>query len=183
MKKTRRSAYTLLEIILVMAVLVVVMGVSIPVAQTMFLDARISASADVLRAQMAEARSRAMEDGRPWRVGFLPNTGIYQLAPEDAPCWSNPDKASVEGVELIRGELPKEIIIALSYGGIADQKETPSAGGTWETMGIYLAEGYAREDATVYFGKPGLAPMRLQLRGLTGVVNIQDSFTAKADQP
>src|SRR5471030_1390268 len=106
----RRSAFTLMEIILVMVIFIIVASLSIPLIQTMLTDSRISASGDAVRGKMAEARARAMEEGRPWRFGFIPNSGIYQLAPEDSTDWDVPSQDLDERPDLIRDSLPKEIV-------------------------------------------------------------------------
>ena len=59
----------------------------------------------------------------------------------------------------------------------------PGGGGTWETIAIYEPQGGARDDVTVYFGKPGLGPNRAKVRGLTGAVSIEVFNLAVTDQP
>jgi prepilin-type N-terminal cleavage/methylation domain-containing protein len=168
-----RRAYTLFEIILVMAIIVVAASLTIPVVRTMLTDARISASADTVRGLMAEARARALAQGRPWRVGFIANTGVYQLAPDDASDWDNPIQEPAEQVDLIRDVLPKEIVFALNDSDIAGGKESGPAGSKWETAAVYLGDGSARDDTTVYFGKPSIVPMRIRVRSLTGAVVVE----------
>ncbi len=90
---TRRRAFTLLEVLAVVAIIVLVSAIGVPVIQTMLVDARVSASGDMVRGRLADTRAKALDEGRSWRLGFLPNTGVFQLAPDDAPDW---DGASTE---------------------------------------------------------------------------------------
>ena len=178
----RRLAYTLMELILVMAIIVIVGSISIPVMQTMLADARFSAAGDSVRARLADTRANAMSEGRPWRLGFIANTGMYQLAPEDSSEWDNPSQELVQQRDVIRDELPKDIVFSLNQGDILNSQQALPAGPGWETIAIYLPDGSARDDATVYFGKPGMGPNRAVVRGLTGSVSME-TFNLKSDLP
>src|SRR4051794_31773914 len=93
-----RPAFTLIEMVLVMVIILIVAAISVPLIQTMLAESRIDASGDVVRGKMAEARARAMEEGRPWKFAFIVNTGVYQLAPEDSSEWDNPSQEPDERV-------------------------------------------------------------------------------------
>ena len=168
-----RHAYTLIELMLVMALIVAAAALTVPAMKAMLVDARISASGDVVRARMADTRGKAMEDGRPWKLGFIANSGVFQLAPEGSGVWGGADKDPVMQDDLIRDELPKDIIFALNAGDISGNVPSSSSTYTWETIGVYLPDGSARDDATIYFGHQGIAPLRMVLRGLTGAVAIE----------
>ena len=168
-----RPAFTLMEIILVMVIFIIVASLSIPLIQTMLTDSRISASGDVVRGKMAEARARAMEEGRPWKFAFIANTGVYQLAPEDSKEWDSPSQEPDEQIDLIRDSLPKEIVFALSREEILNADQGGSPGSGWATAAIFVADGSAMEDTVIYFGKPGMVPMRAKLRALTGTATIE----------
>jgi prepilin-type N-terminal cleavage/methylation domain-containing protein len=171
---TKRRAFTLIEIILVVMIILIVMALSIPVMRSMLTDSRTTAAGDMVRAKLAEARSRAMEDGRPWRVGFICGTGVIQIAPEDSQEWGQTGQDATEMVDLVRDLLPPEIVFGLSMDEIAGNTGDATPGGSWETMAVYLPAGDAREDRNVYFGKTGFYPRRVSLRCLTGVATIED---------
>src|ERR1700736_10447 len=95
MQRHPRSAYTLMEIILVLAIIVIVSAIGIPVIQTMLDDARATAAGDMIRGKAAETRARAMETGKAWRLAYLPNTGVFQMAPEGVPEWDNMEHTPV----------------------------------------------------------------------------------------
>lgn len=167
-----RHAFTLMELVLVLAIIVIAAAISVPVLGTLLADTRITASGDAVRGKLAETRARAIEDGVAWRFAFLPNTGVYQLAPEDSSDWDNPSSELIEKADLLRDSLPKDVVFSLTHEGILGQQQALPAGDTWETIAVFLPDGSARDDATVHFGKPGLAPMRVQVRGLTGTVEL-----------
>lgn len=180
---TRRQAYTLIELMLVMALMVIATALSVPVIQTMLADARITASGDLIRARTADTRALAMEEGRPWKLGFIAGTGVFQLAPESSSAWDGANQDPVRQVDLIRDELPKDVIFALSAGDISGNIPPSSAGNSWETIAVYLPDGSARSDSTTYFGHQGIMPLRMVLRGLTGAVAIEVPADAKGNAP
>jgi len=177
-----RQAFTILEIILVMGMIVIISALTIPLAQTMIVDARMSAAGDMVRARIADARGYAMEQGRPWRIGYLPKSGVIQLAPDDAPDWNNEEKDPVKKANLMRDHLPKDVVFTTNENAPSSLQGAGSGGSKWETLGVYLADGSARDDATVYFGPPGLAPMRVRVRGLTGSVSVDTLVDVKENQ-
>ena len=88
-----------------------------------------------------------------------------------------------EQADLIRDELPPGIIFAQSSTDIFNSNEAGAPGAGWVTIGTYLPDGTARDDTIFYFGKAGVSPLCVQLRGMTGTAVIQDSASMKAGQP
>ena len=178
-----RRAYTLMEVILVMALVLVVAGISVPVIQTMMDDARQTAAIDMVRAKTAETRARAMESGVPWRLAYIPNTGVFQLAPDDSTDWESMEQPFMEKEGLYRDTLPKGIVFGVNAGDIIGASEAGAAGSEWHTIGVYNYEGSAREDSITYFGKAGIPPMAIELRGLTGTPTMRTPSEVMAMQP
>jgi hypothetical protein len=114
-----------------------------------------------------------MDEGRPWRLGFIPGTRIYQLAPDDSTEWASTAQDLDEKSDLIRDELPEEIYFGLKREDILNANGTPTAGRDWEIAAVFMPDGSARDDTFTYFGKVGTAPMRIRLRSLTGTVSVE----------
>src|SRR5438270_551029 len=148
----RRHSYTLIELIIVVAIMVIAAGIAVPIIRSVLSDTRQSSSGDAVRAQLAETRARAMDEGRPWRLAYLPGTGFYQYAPEDAD-WSQVQTYPDLKVDLVRDSLPEGIIFG------ATQQEILNGGGAagskWITIAVYLPAGNARppEDPTMDAGR------------------------------
>jgi len=176
--------------IVVVTLVVVLSSLAMPSLMGSLADARLDASADMIRARMADARSMALSQGRAIRFGFAPGTGHFQIAADDSPLWGSVDSSGpVEDDDHVRGELLQDIIFGTSADSISNATgATP--GGNWQLGGIFLPDGTGRasvnpdgttvDDVTFYFGRMGFAPMRVQFRGLTGAVRIDDP-TADGD--
>lgn len=174
---SRSAGYTLLEMVAVMTLLVVLAAIAFPLTRTLLADSRLTAGGDQMRARLADARALALEQGRPFRVAVVYGTGKFQVGPDDdASCWNSViDDDPLEDGEILRGTLPHDVVFCHSEDEmIGKGAKGPEGGGGWETAAVYLPDGSAREDADIYFGKVGLRPLRIQLRGLTGTVHVTD---------
>lgn len=167
----RRRGYTLIEIVLVLAVVVIAATLAIPYLDPMMDRAKVTAARDMVRARWAETRAHAMAEGRPYRFAVTENTGRFRIAPDDQVYWSGGTPDDAAKPLIVEGQLPQGVVFATSDGAFADEASLPSAGPDWGiVVAIYLADGTARDDAELWFGKAGSRPLGLHLRGLTGAV-------------
>src|SRR5256885_17263591 len=89
-----RPAYTLLEIVLVMAILVILASMVYPSFEAMYDDQKLTDGATKVRAAWAAARSRAINEGRPYRFAAMIGKGNYRVAPESGDFWTGSDAAA-----------------------------------------------------------------------------------------
>jgi len=185
LRKARSAGYTLLEVSFVVAMMVLVAAIAVPSLINRMGESRVDASADMVRARLADARSMAIQLAKPVRFGFMPGTGHFQIAADDDPVWDSTTSTDpVDSDTLIRGDLLQDVVFGTDPGSISNS-DTPSVATNWETGGVFLPEGGSRgpfnpdgtsnDDARFYFGRAGSAPLAVELRGITGVSRISDS--------
>ena len=168
----KRVGYTLLELVLVMTIILITASLAIPAIQGMMTDTRQKAARDMVRARWADIRGQAMKEGRPYKFSVIDGTGKFKIEPEDSDAPSDSDEPPL----IVEGELPEEVLFAM------DQSSTgPGDGGgsDYQVVAVYLADGTARDDVTIMFGKKGAQPIGLQLRALTGAVTMVDQTQDK----
>ena len=179
-----RHAYTLFELILVMVILVVVAAVVAPSVDFLLGTYRVTAAGDAVRGAWAQARSQAMNEGRPYRFSVLPQKGNYRLAPDSGEFWAgnggSPSTADPATPPLIvEDALPKGVRFndpngsgGTNFDSGSDTVLPPGSvdPGSWSTAVIFLPDGTARDDLELVFGARGSRSLSLKLRGLTGVV-------------
>jgi type II secretory pathway pseudopilin PulG len=183
MSAPARRGLTLLELLVVMVLIIAIAAITLPFMQSMLADTRVTAAGDQVRARLAETRALAMEEGKPFRFAFQAYTGYYQIAPEGDPAWDTVATATVDLDDLVRGSLPQDVIFCLKDTDLAGATGNPSGGGgTWEDGVVYLPDGSARDDAAVLFGKAGIPPLELRVRGLTGAVRLLDTSRPEDQQ-
>ncbi|MGD9644389.1 MAG: prepilin-type N-terminal cleavage/methylation domain-containing protein [Pirellulales bacterium] len=78
---SRRAGFTLVELLLVMALVVVLLGMSYPTLRRSLGSYRLREAAKTMRAQVARARLAAIESGVPQELRFVPGEGVFRLAP------------------------------------------------------------------------------------------------------
>jgi|ERR1043166_1884891 prepilin-type N-terminal cleavage/methylation domain-containing protein len=175
-----RRGYTLLEISCVVAMIALLAGLAVPFVVRLS-EGHIDASADIVRARLADARSMAIDLNKPVRFGYIPGTGRFQVAPDDDNVlW---DSTTVTGDNCIRGELLQDIVFGTDAASLQNS-DSASDGGAWKTGCVFLPEGGLRgptnpdgtysDDGKFYFGRPGTAPLVVELHGITGTVKIYD---------
>lgn len=163
-----RSAYTLMEVILVMAILVAMAAFAFPVVTSMYSNSRLNAASDMIRARWTEARSRAIEERRPYRFAVKDNSGKFRVAPETAEFWDDAESGDNPDDDrealIVEGCLPDRVIFneGSSTGGIGAEAQE------WRKLVTFLPDGTAREDVEISFGTQGTRPLSLKLRSATG---------------
>jgi prepilin-type N-terminal cleavage/methylation domain-containing protein len=170
---TPRRGFTLLEVSLVLAVIVLLAAMAWPSIEAMYDGVRLSAAADQIRARWADARTQAIEEGRPYRFGIIMDEGRFRIAPDTAQHWGGggtaPELSESDTPELVLEEsLPNGVRFAEGTGA-----EWTSEGGAWLTVVRFLPDGTASQDVEIKFESSGSRPLYLRLRGLTGAVTVR----------
>lgn len=182
-----RHAFTLLEVVLVLAILVIVTVLAYPSLEGMYDNARLKAAADEVRTAWTEARTRAVNEGRPYRFAMVPGKGNYRLAPDSPEFWSGggDQDAAPDAVEkplvlernLAKGvrfnsqdaSTPLELDTGddsfLPPGSVEMSKYLPIV--------TFFPDGTSREDVSIVFSLKGARPILLKLRGITGAVTVR----------
>lgn len=180
-----RHGYTLLELVLVVVIIALMAVMAAPSLHSTYLNLRVTSAADQVRAAWATARLQAVNEGRPYRFGIIPNKGNYRVAPDSPEFWSgspppesgaNPD----DGPTILEAALPKGVRLAAADGSALDgdtsedtfvplNQVDPSM---YVPVVTFLPDGTSREDVTVVFTSRGIRPLVLKLRGITGAATV-----------
>src|SRR5262245_60065397 len=182
-----RHGYTMFELVLVLAVILIAASLSMPAIDALLASNKVTAARDMVRTQWAEMRARALEEGRPYRFAVTENTGKFRVAPDADAYWSgggNQDRDEKPPL-IFEGELPEGVLFTTSEAAFACTEQAPAPGPEWGlTIAVYLADGVGRDDATIFFGKAGQRAVGLRMRALTGAVTaIEPSRVDEEVQP
>jgi type II secretory pathway pseudopilin PulG len=180
----RRSAYTLFEVLLVVAVIVLLAGLSYPSLTAMQDNFRMIEAADQVRACWAAARARAINESQPYRFAIVPDSGNYRLAPDAVDHWLGAGGAvgPEEGGSaplVIDAALPRGVRFRLrppSEGDSGGESFVPPGTvdtSAWQTLVTFLPDGSARQDAQVVLNSANARPAVLRLRALTGTATAR----------
>lgn len=161
-----RPAFTILELLLVMTILIVLAGVAYPTLSGMYGDARVKAAADQVRGAWVEARARAIEDGRAYRFGVQAGTGKFRVAP---------DSSFIEVADL--GEdaaLPFVVESELGSGITFEVADDLPAEGGWATVAVFNPDGTCQKDIDITLKEKSddVTPLVVRVRAMTGAITV-----------
>jgi len=182
--KKRRPAASLLEVMVVMAIIIIVSAITVPSLQSMYGSYKLNAGVDSVRSAWADARERAINENRPYRFAVEPGGSSFRVAPDDPVYWEGgngpEDDPNGQGM-ILEKSLPGGVRFAVNGETPADAsdevntslEEKPVSGANWTPAIVFLPDGTAREDVKMTFHVRGSRAVSLQLRGMTGNVSVQ----------
>jgi prepilin-type N-terminal cleavage/methylation domain-containing protein len=181
-----RHAFTLFELVLVMALLVILAAIVYPSFDSMVSSYRVQAASDMVRAAWASARARAMDEGRAYRFSIIPGQGNYRVAPDSSTYWGGSGSGAADSSEspddvlVMEEALPKGVRFTTTdsaqNGQVdpnGDSSQAPDGvnPSQYTTAAVFLPDGTAQDDVEIIFQAKGTQPLMLRLRGFTGVVS------------
>lgn len=176
----RRSGFTLLEVILVMAVLVVAAFLALPAIQPMIATNDLQASSDAIQARWTEMRTRAIAEGQPYRFAIQEKTGKYKIAPDTKDYWGGDGETASVASDVpplvVEDKLPGKVLFQKYEVTCCDSCAAAQgqSGGGWSHVLTFLPNGTAREDVQISFGQDGARSITLVMRGMTGTITTVD---------
>ena len=185
----RRRGLTLLELMLVLAILVAVTAMAMPALGRSVESHRLSQGADLVRAAWMRSHVRAMRTGqiqmfRYETAGNKFRTETWRTLEEESPAPSQLRAAGAKSTER-PAEHETELPEGVEFVGGDSQFENRSAsvedevnkfgagGGNWSRPIIFYPDG-STSNAHIIVGNKRRATIRVDLRGLTGGVNVRE---------
>jgi prepilin-type N-terminal cleavage/methylation domain-containing protein len=171
-----RRGFTLLELILVLAVIVAVLSMVTPFLQRSFSVQTLKGAADQVRASFGSARARAIKTGNVYAFLYTRDADTYTLAPFiNAYSLINPQVlASVQSPPPL-DRLPKGLTFVGSVVSQDARAQFESEGAAAITGGmtpiLFYPDGTSQDAALLIQNSKG-DQIRIDLRGLTGLSNI-----------
>ena len=184
LSRSKRSAFTLIELLLVLAVLIVVMSLAAPSINRMFQRTALDRGADSVRAAMGEARVSAVKEGDVYAVFVARGDNWFDVGPfassRDQISRANRDRsfANFQGNSGFEDNmLPNGVLFAdTNVGGDARSVEVLSGTGGSGSKGglqqiLFYPDGTSQDASVVMQNEIG-GVVEVQLRGLTGLSKV-----------
>jgi prepilin-type N-terminal cleavage/methylation domain-containing protein len=178
-----RQGFTLFELVLVLAVLILLAAITYPSLDDMYAGMKVTQTADQLRAAFSEARAHAANESRAYRIAIIPGHGNFRVAPDSPEFWAGsgpPSADDTNGIPayVLEGAAPKGVRIATSDAvGAGDGDSALPEGSidltSWMRVVTFAADGTTQDDAELAIYGNGGPPTYLRLRGLTGIVTVR----------
>src|SRR6185436_11898699 len=190
--RASRSAFTLLEILLVLAILVTVAMLVVPLFYRQIRDATLRSAGEQVRTEWNKAHILAMKKGRTYVFSFQPGGRKYKIEPytaEDAtldavsntstfapppePAKDDPNSRMQlpEGIKFLEGPTVEE-----ERAKLVTEAMGLSGGGEWSKTILFYPDGVS-SDAWLVVADEHQSAIRVELRGLTGLAVLGDLTT------
>lgn len=200
-KNSRRRGLTLVEVLLVLALLVLLASITWPALEQPMANQRLRKAADKVRTDWVRARVEAMSTGETCLFRYAAGEDRYQVethpAPESVLETPYPDSAAAAqtsdpvdlsaATECRRHTLPEGIVfvegetLADTRSALYQQSTTAApAEGEWSDPILFHADG-TTSDATLVLANTHNRRIQLTLRGLTGVVTVGDTYVGEEE--
>lgn len=167
-RPSKRSAFTLMEVMVVVAILVIISAIAYPSMDGFRDRMRLDGSVDQIRGKWGECRAHAIEEGRSYRFAVKAGTNQYRVAPDAAEFWDGGGDAAATGSDIqpliLEEEIEKDVLFQFTEGSGGAES------GGWTTVVVFRPIGECKADAEVKFQLEGMKPVTLRVRALTGVV-------------
>lgn len=172
-----RTGFTLLELLVVLAMLLILAAVTLPSFTGLRGNADQKAAADQVRARIADARGLAMEKGIPYRLAVYSDGTKIRLAPDGIDFAELPASDQITGSSAAVEQTFQKVTVGLYADPESPQPHSDDSG--WLTVATFLPDGTCKEDsATIEVREPGFPPMRLRIRGVTGTAKVMPLDTS-----
>lgn len=162
-RPTRRDGYTLLELVAVLAAIFILGAIILPTLTGLRGNTNLKAGEDILSSLLAQARAKALEDGRNYKLSITADGRTVRIEPDASATASQPEQPITR-----QEDLPKGVTMVILEN---DNPVTDAPG--LQRVATLLPDGTCREDNVfVQLSEPGSAPRTLRIRGLTGGVTV-----------
>lgn len=175
-----RKGVTLLEILLVVAVIAILAALSVPLWRNMLESEKVTRSGDIIRAEIGAARVNAIRESTEFVFCYIPETGQFWNEPlsnstspllVDAPTSKvslPPSNSLPQGVTFMQGEVQE------STRSMDAEEETGAS--TNCTRIIFYPDGSA-QNASVKITNEFEDIIQITVRGVTGTTSVSDFIT------
>ena len=179
-----RKAFTLLEVLLVMVIIVVMAALSYPSLMSMYADNQVRTASDNVRAGWIRARSQAVDEGQRYRFAVVSGKGNYRIAPDspESGVVHHQRRLIANPPYIFEDVLPAGIVFDFGGsgqgggGGGGDSGDSLAVGsvdpGQWTPAAYFETDGTAQDDVSITFKKGDARPLVLNLRALTGISTV-----------
>jgi prepilin-type N-terminal cleavage/methylation domain-containing protein len=172
-----RAGFTLLELLLVMAIIILVGAMLAPNISNMGNYQKMTACLDGVRSACLMARSQSIEDSQPYRLAV--SGGHYRVAPDSDDYFAGavPSPDPSHPATVYEGSLPAGV--TFNAAGEAPFTVPQTSSGkeatptNWKTLSVFLPDGTATKDIDITFSIGGARARHFHLRSLTGTIAVK----------
>jgi prepilin-type N-terminal cleavage/methylation domain-containing protein len=173
-----RAAFTLIEVLLTLAVLVILASFAWPVLDRLLESERLAKAADRVRARWTGARAVAIESGQLILFRYTPGANRYRIEYQQELTSGDEDKPACLARLPLEQTLPDGVHFAEDQGpgepspeGLDEFSMGAASDPEWSSPILFCPDGTC-SNAQLELRNDQQWTVRLTLRGMTGVVTV-----------
>ena len=188
MKMIQRRAFTLMEMLLVLAIMVIVAAMTLPALRGPMENQRLRRAGDLIRAEWAKARVRAMKTGRIHVFRYQTDGTTFGVEPwyaaDDDQTSTNDSSRKQGNVSALQESQPLPDDISFAGGDTTSDsrslhaEKTMGGGGGKAARPILFYPDGTSSTARVVLTNRRQTFVLVSLRGLTGIAQVSDLLSA-----
>lgn len=184
---TGRPGFTLLEMLLVLAVMIALISIVWPSIMRLYADHQLKQSVEEVRLRMASIRIKALDAGIIYQFRFEPDGTHFLVAPYEADDYGVDESQSDRGMDSstfhFAGEMPEGLQFRAGTENLFGTERLPEdmlrqfpnshdlSEVTWSPPLLFYSDGTA-SDAALEVVDAKHQMIRISVRGLTGAVKV-----------
>ena len=184
-RRKRRDGLTLIEILLVLAIVIMVAALALPAMNGTFDAQRLTRAADMVRSDWSRARVEAIRSGQEWVFCYIPGTGSYGISPYSPyqeptlPQGVTPDQDARSNFDYGGGQLPRGVIfnqsdvMADTRSQALDEEGGGNPGANSAETILFYPDGTAQQ-AALKLSNEREWFVQINLRALTGTATVSE---------
>ena len=173
-----RCAFTLTEVLIVLALLLVILTISWPSMMRLNQKQQLKQSAMLIQTQLSAARMRAIENSTAYEFSYERSGRRYSVTPSlktnEIVLPGAVEKATATALEAIVGELPSGIVFAdhdEMTGRGNEAKGLQANGEDWSVPIVFYPDGTSDQSDLLLLDRSGQL-ISIKIRGLTGMAKV-----------
>jgi len=186
-----RNAFTILELMMVLAVMTIILSLGVPSVARMMARARFKDGVFALQTELSRIRLLSMKSGEAYLFRYMPNTGRYQIASqkdridaESAASLFGPEQSLPDNVIFTGGFLSESTGVrpasgegpssgSMTVGSLESTVFSPQPAASWSEPILFYPNGRT-SNAVIFLASSGTDSYysEISLRGLTGGVRV-----------
>jgi prepilin-type N-terminal cleavage/methylation domain-containing protein len=187
----QRGGFTLIEVLIVMAILVLLAAITLPLIRKPLLRREVQSAADSVRTKMFHARIGAMQSRHVYTFQYQPGSGTYRVSPDGQPSSGQPTEDAANSAQQDAGSADGEHqpsedgSLPDGMHFLADDSPDPDApdavaatiaqsgdgGSGWSDPIFFYPDGTTSDARLIVASGRGYA-VHIRLRGVTGNVVV-----------
>lgn len=181
--KPHSCGFTLLELLLVLALIVLILAIGFPAMRGLYVKSQLKAGAQQVQSELYQVRLDAMKYGKPMIFRYSYGTSVYEVMPKEI--YDKQQAEKEQEVALAVSSEPQHVPAtadnARLYQKTLYRKTLPEqlvfASSSKEPL-LFFPNGRTSE-AEIVLQTPGRTPYQitLHLRGLTGTASVSEVTT------